>query len=83
MKTFKQYLTEEMDKKDQKYFLDQAKKLKDNFNKWYNQAENFCRELYDEGTLDEKASALMDAIDYIEDNVKKKIDEIVLNIKRS
>lgn len=83
MKTFKQYLTEEMDKKDQKYFLDQAKKLQKSFDKWYDDAENFCRELYDEGTLDDKASALMDYFEYTDSNIKKKIDEIVLNIKRS
>ena len=83
MKTFKQFLKEGMDKKDQKYFLDQAKKLKDDFDKWYKQAETFCRELYDEGELEDKASILMDEIDNIESKVLSKIKNIVVDIKRS
>lgn len=83
MKTFKQYLTEEMDKKDQKYFLDQLKKLKDNFNKWYDQAEDFCRELHYEGTLNDKAESLLDYIEDVDDKIIFKLDNLATTIKRS
>ena len=84
MKTFKQYLIKEsFNKKDQKYFIDEATKLKNEFEKCYDSAELLCRELDYEGTLQDEANKLLDEIEPLQSRIVSKIDKMISLIKKS
>lgn len=83
MKTFKQFLKENMDNKDKSYFLGRSKKFGEQIDSLYKFAEDFCRELYDEGELDDEASILMDDFESLTHQMNSKLKRITDMIKKS
>lgn len=83
MKTFKQFLKENMDNKDKSYFLSRAKKFGEQIDSLYKFAEDFCKELYDEGELERESSVLMDDFESLTNQMNSKLKKITDMIKKS